>query len=146
MIVLTFFAINVCLKDPVLVLELNAASIAEDQISVQLNKGTVLSISGTRSVGDKKKVFLHKERLEGRFEPLLNLPFPVDADRVDTRVELGVLTVKLPRLASSLPRRIPAKKCVQPGRAVQQSPRKVSVCVQGCSREAVLETRVRQVA
>ncbi len=146
MIVLTFFAINVCLKDPVLVIELNAPSIAEDQISVQLNKGTVLSISGTRSVGDKKKVFLHKERLEGRFEPLLNLPFPVDADRVDTRVELGVLTVKLPRLASSLPRRIPAKKCVQPGRAVQQSPRKVSVCVQGCSREAVLETRVRQVA
>ena len=129
MIVLTFFAINVCLKDPVLVIELNAPSIAEDQISVQLNKGTVLSISGTRSVGDKKKVFLHKERLE-----------------VDTRVELGVLTVKLPRLASSLPRRIPAKKCVQPGRAVQQSPRKVSVCVQGCSREAVLETRVRQVA
>ena len=105
--VLTFFAINVCLKDPVLVIELNAPSIAEDQISVQLNKGTVLSISGTRSVGDKKKVFLHKERLEGRFERLLNLPFPVDADRLDTRVELGVLTVKLPRLASSLPRRIP---------------------------------------
>jgi hypothetical protein len=40
--VLTFFAINVCLKDPVLVIELNAPSIAEDQISVQLNKGTVL--------------------------------------------------------------------------------------------------------
>lgn len=108
--VLTFFAINVCLKDPELVIELNAPSIAEDQISVQLNKGTVLSISGTRSVGDKKKVFLHKERLEGRFERLLNLPFPVDADRLDTRVELGVLTVKLPRLASSLPRRIPVNQ------------------------------------
>jgi len=105
-----FFAMNVYLEDQVLVIELNAPGIAEDQISVQLNKGTVLSISGTRPVRDEKKVFLRKERLEGRFERLLNLPFPVDADRVDARVELGVLTVKLPRLASSLPRRIPVNQ------------------------------------
>lgn len=105
-----FFAINVYLEDQVLVIELNAPGIAEDQISVQLNKGTVLSISGTRPVRDEKKVYLRKERLEGRFERLLNLPFPVDADRVDARVELGVLTVRLPRLASSLPRRIPVNQ------------------------------------
>ena len=105
-----FFAMNMYLEDQVLVIELNAPGIAEDQISVQLNKGTVLSISGTRPVRDEKKVFLRKERLEGRFERLLNLPFPVDADRVDARVELGVLTVKLPRLASSLPRRIPVNQ------------------------------------
>ena len=101
---------NMYLEDQVLAIELNAPGIAEDQISVQLNKGTVLSISGTRPVRDEKKVFLRKERLEGHFERLLNLPFPVDADRVDARVELGVLTVKLPRLASSLPRRIPVNQ------------------------------------
>jgi HSP20 family protein len=106
----SFGSMDVYLEDQVLVVELNVPGVSKDQISVQLDKGTALSISGTRAVRDDKTVFLRKERGEGRFERLLALPFPVDADRVDAKYEFGVLTLKLPRLASSLPRRIPVNQ------------------------------------
>lgn len=101
---------DVYIDDLALVVELNVPGFRDDQIQVQLNNGRSLLISGTIAERDEKPVYLRRERTEGAFERQVALPFPVDAEKVEARVESGVLTVRLPQLASSLPRRIPVNQ------------------------------------
>ena len=89
------------------VVEMNAPGIHQDQVEVELTKGTSLVIAATLPAREEKAAYLRRERPEGRFERRLSLPFPVDADKVEAKLTSGILTVRLPRLASSLPRRIP---------------------------------------
>ena len=100
-------ALDVYLDDQTVVVEMNAPGIHQDQVEVELTKGTSLVIAATLPAREEKAAYLRRERPEGRFERRLSLPFPVDADRVEAKLTSGILTVRLPRLASSLPRRIP---------------------------------------
>lgn len=99
-------AIDVHLDDQTVVVEVNAPGIQQDQVEVELTKGTSLLVAATLPARENNAAYLRRERPEGRFERRLNLPFPVDADKVEARLALGILTIRLPRLASSLPRRI----------------------------------------
>lgn len=100
-------ALDVHLEDQTVVVEVNAPGVRQDQVEVELTKGTSLLIAGTVLPREEKTSFLRRERPEGRFERRLSLPFPVDADKVEASLASGILTIRLPRLASSLPRRIP---------------------------------------
>ena len=51
------------------------------------------------------------------FERTFRLPFPVDADQAVATVELGILSLELPRLAADKPRRIQIQ-----GRATLETP------------------------
>jgi HSP20 family protein len=49
------------------------------------------------------------ERAQGRFEKSLQLAANIDAEQVEAEYRQGVLTIKLPRAASALPKKIDVK-------------------------------------
>ncbi|MHB8901390.1 MAG: Hsp20/alpha crystallin family protein, partial [Thermoguttaceae bacterium] len=50
-----------------------------------------------------------RERAFGDFARVVTLPSPVDADKVGATLKHGVLTITLPKVAETRPRRIEVK-------------------------------------
>ncbi len=71
-------------------------------------KDQTLLIEGERKapeLGEKAR-WLRQERPTGRFVRHLQLPYEVEADKIEARYRNGILEVTLPRKESSKPRRI----------------------------------------
>jgi HSP20 family protein len=73
--------------------------------------GETLTLSGKRKMeeinGDMH--YHRQERGYGEFTRTIELPFPVDANKVDAVLEKGVLTVSLPRAEADKPKKIVVK-------------------------------------
>ncbi len=54
----------------------------------------------------KHRTWLRQERATGDFSRLLELPWEIQADKVEAGLKAGVLTVTLPKAEASKPRRI----------------------------------------
>jgi HSP20 family protein len=81
-----------------------------DQIEVSIRHGNELTIQGERPSSDGAIGAWHQqERGVGRFQRILTLPTPVDADNVEARLEQGVLRLKLPKAESVKAHRIPVR-------------------------------------
>ena len=50
-----------------------------------------------------------RERNTGRFENSLHLPVNVDAEQIEAEYRHGILTIRLPKAASALPKKIAVK-------------------------------------
>lgn len=73
--------------------------------------GETLTLSGDQSVegvGDESTVH-RQERACGKFSRSIELPFPVEVDKVEARLDKGMLTIRLPRAEEDKPRRIAVK-------------------------------------
>jgi HSP20 family protein len=79
-------------------------------LEIYVTGGNQLTIKGERklSVPDNG-VWHRRERAFGEFQRALTLPFPVDADKVEARLENGVLRLQLTKHESARPRKIPVK-------------------------------------
>jgi len=75
--------------------------------------GETLTLRGVRKPEEQKEkeeaVFARRERLFGQFTRTLQLPFVIDADKVNASYSKGVLTITLPRAESDKPRKIQIK-------------------------------------
>jgi HSP20 family protein len=61
-----------------------------------------------KSVGFAERAGVHRrERLGGRFDRAITLPFEIDADAVQAECRDGLLALLLPRAARDRPRTIP---------------------------------------
>jgi HSP20 family protein len=79
-------------------------------LEIYVTGGNQLAIKGERKpCAPEKGVWHRQERAFGPFTRSLTLPFPVDADKVDARLENGVLRLKLTKHESARPRKIPVK-------------------------------------
>jgi len=74
-------------------------------------EGNVLTIRGEKKQqAEEKTERVHRyERSYGWFERAFALPNTVDPDRIEAKVEQGVLTVVLPKAERARPREIPVK-------------------------------------
>jgi HSP20 family protein len=79
-------------------------------LEIYVTGGNQLTVKGQRQpcVPDKG-VWHRQERVFGTFTRALTLPFPVDADKVDARLENGVLQIDLTKHESARPRKIAVK-------------------------------------
>lgn len=81
--------------------------IKSDELDIQVTaKG--MSISGERKIpveGNNVK-YHRREREAGKFSRLINLPDDIDVDKVDAKLENGVLTMTLPKAEKTKPRQI----------------------------------------
>jgi HSP20 family protein len=69
-----------------------------------------LTIKGERPERIEEGTSFHRrERGTGKFSRVIRLPFEVDANRVEATLRDGVLTVRLPKSAAVLPRKIEVK-------------------------------------
>lgn len=91
--------------DVVVTAELPGVDPAKVDISVV---GNTLTISGTRDADPLKEgeSYHRQERHYGRFSRSLQLPFHVEAGKVEARYERGVLRITLPRAEADKPRKI----------------------------------------
>lgn len=86
------------------VVRMSAPGLDPAQLGVYLERDT-LHISGEMNDADA----LPPGWARGRFSKTLTLPARVDADKVETSADKGVITLTLPRLTSERPRRIELK-------------------------------------
>jgi HSP20 family protein len=87
--------------------EAEVPGVASDQIEVFIRHGTELTLQGERKpIGNETSNWLYRERGEGRFQRVLTLPVPVDAGKVEARLEHGVLRLVLPKTEAVKPHRI----------------------------------------
>ncbi len=85
--------------------ELPGVNPEELEISVQ---GDTLTLRGTRNPEplNEGEAYHRRERGSGRFQRAFQLPFSVDASKVEASYELGVLSIALPRAESDKPKKI----------------------------------------
>jgi HSP20 family protein len=88
---------------------LEVPGISRDDLEIRA-EGNVLIVSGEKKLqvqsGQKEGGFRSVERRYGRFERSFALPRTVDAGRVRASFENGILTIILPKVEESKPRRI----------------------------------------
>lgn len=70
--------------------------------------GNTLTISGNRASGqpDGETTWHRQERAEGYFSRSIELPFAVEAEKVEATLTNGILKINLPRAEADKPRRI----------------------------------------
>lgn len=79
-------------------------------VEIYVSGGNQLTLKGERKSNLPEKGIWHRqERSFGSFTRSLTLPFPVDAEKVDARLENGVLHIQLSKHESARPRKIPVK-------------------------------------
>jgi HSP20 family protein len=103
-------ALNVWEEGDYVYLEAELPGLELKDLEIYVTGGTQLTLKGERRpAGPEKGVWHRRERQFGTFTRSLTLPYPVDPDKVDARLENGVLLVKLAKHESAKPRRIPVK-------------------------------------
>jgi len=94
--------------DAIVSVELPGVDPATISIAVD---GQTLTISGNRPAEAVKdgETYHRQERLHGQYSRSIELPFRVNADKVEAEYQNGVLLIKLPRVEEEKPRQIPVK-------------------------------------
>jgi HSP20 family protein len=88
--------------------ELPGAELAD--LEIYVDAGDHLTIQGERKQPTEERGVWHRrERGYGRFSRTVELPGPVDEDKVEARLQNGVLTIQLPKQEEAKARRIPVK-------------------------------------
>jgi HSP20 family protein len=103
-------ALNVWEDDSNVYVEAELPGMTQDQLHIYVTQGDQLTIKGERTAGEPRQGTWHRqERGFGKFQRVVTLPVPVDADKVEAKLENGVLLLTLPKAETARPRRIAVK-------------------------------------
>jgi HSP20 family protein len=107
--VTAFPSVNVWEDSDAFHLEAEVPGLKQEDVNVAVTQRNVLTLSGERKAEDGEGRWHRRERGFGRFQRVLRLPAPVDADKVEAKLENGVLRLTLPKHEDAKPRRIAVK-------------------------------------
>jgi HSP20 family protein len=81
--------------------------VTSDSLDVQA-AGKTISISGERTISKEKANarYHRREREGGQFSRVLAMPAEIDANRIEAKLENGILTVNIPKAEGVKPRKI----------------------------------------
>jgi len=102
----SFPQVNVWEEENAFHVEAELPGLTQDQLQVVVAHRTQVTLSGERKPGEHEGNWHRRERLVGRFERTLTFPAPIDADKVEARLENGVLHLTLPKAEEARPRKI----------------------------------------
>jgi HSP20 family protein len=106
----SFPPVNVWEDSEAFYVEVEVPGLTQEQVNVSVTHKNQLTLQGERRPEDVSKGRWHRrERGFGRFQRVLKLPAPVDADRVEAKLENGLLALTLPKAEEAKPRRITVK-------------------------------------
>jgi HSP20 family protein len=104
---LSFPALNVWQDEEFVYAEAELPGLKLDDLEIYVTGNDQLTIKGSRQFNAPENAVWHRqERPYGTFTRVITLPVPVDADKVEARLENGVLTVKMPKGQEAKPKRI----------------------------------------
>jgi len=93
-----------------LYVEMELPGLKLEDINIEIAEGNVLTITGERKAMEVPKAVWHRqERGFGKFARTLELPYPIETEKVEAKFVDGVLLLTLPRAEAAKPRRIPVK-------------------------------------
>jgi len=101
--------LNMWEDDNYLYVEAELPGLQLDKLDIFIAEGDQLAIRGERLPLESAATWHRRERGYGKFHRQIVLPFPVDPDKVEARLEQGVLSLKLPKSPKAKPRRIDVK-------------------------------------
>jgi HSP20 family protein len=103
-------AINIWHNEDGLFLHAEMPGVRAENIEININANE-LTVSGQRSMDELPAGarYLRRERNFGKFTRTIQLPFAVDAEKVEAKFKNGVLTVTLPKAEAEKPKRISIK-------------------------------------
>jgi HSP20 family protein len=103
-------AVNIWESDNAVFAEAELPGLSQDQIEVYVTEGNQLTIQGERKEVERPSDTWHRrERGFGKFNRTLTLPAEVDADKVEARLEHGILYITLPKNETARPRKVAVK-------------------------------------
>jgi HSP20 family protein len=106
----TFPPVNVYEEGENLCVEAELPGVTLADLEIYVTGRDQLTVKGERKLQAPEKGVRHRqERGFGTFSRTLTLPFPVDPDKVDARLENGILRVRLVKHESARPRKIVVK-------------------------------------
>jgi HSP20 family protein len=106
----SFPAVNVWETDESLFVEAELPGLDKNDVEIFVTAGNQLSIKGERKEPAATSGTWHRrERSYGKFGRVVELPYAVDADKVDATFRNGVLTLTLPKAEEAKPRKIRVK-------------------------------------
>lgn len=103
-------AVNVWTGDEDLVMVAELPGITNEDLDISV-QGKTLTLRGNRKLPDPsdKRVYHRQERMGGSFARTFHLPFEIESDKVDAKLENGILYLKLPRSEKDKPKKISVK-------------------------------------
>lgn len=103
-------ALNVWEANDAVVVHAEVPGMTLEDLEIFVTGNNHLTIKGERKFAVPDKGVQHRQEREfGKFVRSMTLPFPVDADKVEARLENGVLQLNLPKHEAAKPRRINVK-------------------------------------
>jgi HSP20 family protein len=103
-------AVNVWEEADTVTVEAELPGVTQGNLEIYVTGGNQLTIKGQRQPPVPEKGVWHRqERGHGSFVRVLTLPFEVNRDKVEARLENGVLMVKLAKHEAAKPRKITVK-------------------------------------
>ncbi len=105
-----FPTINMWVDAETAVVSTEIPGLAADNIDISVI-GKSLTLRGSRKAEDLKEdeSFHRRERWGGQFSKTVDLPFNVQADKVDASFSKGILRITLPRAEAEKPKKITIK-------------------------------------
>jgi HSP20 family protein len=105
-----FPAVNVWVTGDNAVLTTEISGISPEDIDISL-MGSTLTLRGSRQTNGLKEgeTYHRRERWYGNFAKTIELPFNIEASKVDARTVNGVLYITLPRAEAEKPKKIAVK-------------------------------------
>jgi len=102
--------VNVWEEAEKLCVEVELPGLKLEDLKIEITDENLLAITGERKVPEMPKAVWHREeRAFGKFARVLELPYPVETEKVEAKLEHGVLFVTLPKAEAAKPRRITVK-------------------------------------
>jgi HSP20 family protein len=98
-----FLNVNVRDEEDTFVLSALVPGLKADDLNIQVLED-VVRIEGEYLVNEEE--YLVRELPSGSFRRVLRMPTEIDADKVEARINDGVLTLRLPKAESARPKKI----------------------------------------
>ena len=98
-----FLNVNVRDEEDTFVLSALVPGLKADDLNIQVLED-VVRIEGEYRVTEEE--YLVRELPSGSFRRVLRMPTEIDADKVEAKINDGVLTLRLPKAESARPRKI----------------------------------------